>query len=116
MDIDSDESKRDSASAEQEEEHCEEIECESRHNTCIHPSTVVIQVFQCSSSIQPRSPTASKSDDEQSKFYTPFYNDRIKQDLHIQSQSLKPKCKEKKVEIGTLQELCYIHLGNTEIC
>lgn len=34
----------------------------------------------------------------------------------MQSQSIKSKCKEKKVETGTLQELCYIYLGNTEIC
>ena len=54
MDIDSDESKRDSATVEQEEEHYEEIKSESCHNTCIHPSTVVIQVIQCSSSIQPQ--------------------------------------------------------------
>jgi hypothetical protein len=76
-------------------------------------------LYKCSSiqvAYSPSSPTASKSDDEQSKFYRPFCSNRIKQDLHMQSQSLKSKCKEKKVETGTLQELCYIHLDNTEIC
>jgi hypothetical protein len=71
-------------------------------------------LYRCSSgqvAYTPSSPTASKSDDEQSKFYIPFYSDRIKQDHRMQSQSLKPKCKKKKVEGGILQELCYIHLG-----
>jgi len=84
-----------------------------------HAFTLAQWLYRFSSvqaAYSPSSLTASKSDDEQSKFYTPFYSDRIKQDLHMQSQSLKPKCKEKKVETGTLQELCYIHLGNTEIC
>lgn len=56
----------------------------------------------------PSSPIASKSDDEGSKFYTPFYNDRIKQDLHMPSQSLKPKCMEKKVKTDTSRTLLYM--------
>jgi len=84
-----------------------------------HAFTLAQWLNRCSSvqaAYSPSSPTASKSDDKQSKFYTPFYSDRIKQELHMQSQSIKSKCKEKKVETGTLQELCYIYLGNTEIC
>lgn len=84
-----------------------------------HAFTLAQWLYRCSSvqaAYSPSSPTASKSDDEQRKFYTLFYSDRIKQDFHMQSQSLKPKCKEKKVETGALQKLCYIHVGNTEIC
>jgi hypothetical protein len=55
--------------------------------------TLAQWLYRCSSvqvAYSPSSPTASKSDNEQSKFYTPFYSARIKHDLPMQS---KPQTK-----------------------
>lgn len=60
MDTDSDESKRDSATAEQEDEHCEEIKSESRHKRAF---TLAQWLYRCSSvqvTYSPSSSTASK--------------------------------------------------------